>query len=338
MNVDRTNAEPQSHAQFGEDRILAEIFGERVHGYCVEVGANDGRTGSASYLFEKRGWECLLVEPIPALAEEIRKYRACRVVNCAASSREGEATFFVADSVEAVSTLDLTPERAEWIGRVGGTIKEITVRTATLDSLLEEAGFGELDFVTIDVEGHELSVLEGFDLERYRPRIVILEDNSIDGDARVSRHMSRPRLRALQENWRQRVVRTRVRPRADQARGDQEVRARQADPALGPQAPSAGEPHRNARRALCPRVDQAPVEARLRRLGAQLLIGGDGGARRLIPAEAGDDLGAALDHLCSQARLGGDAPHRVAQPLDVVGIDEYRRVARHLREATSWWR
>jgi FkbM family methyltransferase len=190
MNVDLTNAEPQSHAQFGEDHILAEIFGERVHGYCVEVGANDGRTGSASYLFEKRGWECLLVEPIPVLAEEIRKYRACRVVNCAASSREGEATFFVADSVEAVSTLDLTPKRAEWIGRVGGTIKEITVRTATLNSLLEEAGFGELDFVTIDVEGHELSVLEGFDLERYRPRIVILEDNSIDGEVRVSRHMT----------------------------------------------------------------------------------------------------------------------------------------------------
>jgi FkbM family methyltransferase len=190
MNVDLTNTESQSHAQFGEDRVLAEIFGERDHGYCVEVGANDGRTGSASYLFEKRGWECLLVEPIPALAEEIRRHRASRVVNCAASSREGEATFFIADSVEAVSTLDLTPERAEWIGRVGGTIKEITVRTATLDSLLEEAGFGELDFVTIDVEGHELSVLEGFDLERYRPRIVILEDNSIDGEAGVSRHMT----------------------------------------------------------------------------------------------------------------------------------------------------
>jgi hypothetical protein len=73
---------------------------------------------------------------------------------------------------------------------VGGTIREITVRTATLDSLLDEAGFSELDFVTIDVEGHELSVLEGFDLETYRPRIVIIEDNSIEGNEAVNRHMS----------------------------------------------------------------------------------------------------------------------------------------------------
>ena len=107
MSVRTRMSEPESHAQFAEDRILAEIFGDRAEGHCVEVGANDGVTGSASYLFEKRGWQCLLVEPIPALAEEIRKHRACRVVNCAASSREGEATFFVAESVEAVSGLDL---------------------------------------------------------------------------------------------------------------------------------------------------------------------------------------------------------------------------------------
>jgi FkbM family methyltransferase len=183
--------QPQSHAQFEEDRILAEIFVERDGGVCVEVGANDGRTGSASYLFEQQGWQCLLVEPIPALVEEIRKHRTCKVVNCAASASEGEAKFFVAENVEAVSGLDLSPERAEWIERAGGTIKEITVRTASLDSLLEEAGFDQLDFVTIDVEGHELSVLEGFDLERHRPRILILEDNTVGGDSGVIKHMAK---------------------------------------------------------------------------------------------------------------------------------------------------
>lgn len=190
MSADATVREPESHAQFGEDQILAEIFADRAHGCCVEVGANDGRTGSASYLFEKRGWQCLLVEPIPALAQEIREHRTCRIINCAASSSEGEAKFFVAEGVDAVSGLDLTPDRLEWIRRIGGTIKEITVRTATLDSLLEEAGFTELEFVTIDVEGHELSVLEGFDLETYRPRIVILEDNSVNGNLGVARHMA----------------------------------------------------------------------------------------------------------------------------------------------------
>jgi FkbM family methyltransferase len=191
------NAESQSHGQFGEDRILQEIFGARAEGYCVEIGAYDGRTGSASYAFEKRGWHCLLVEPIPALVEEIRKHRACAVVNCAVSSEEGTASFFVAEHVEEMSTLDLTPDRRAWIEQVGGAVKEITVRTATLDALLAEAGFPEIQFITIDVEGHELEVLEGFTLETHRPRIVIIEDNSASddprasgGDPRVGRHMS----------------------------------------------------------------------------------------------------------------------------------------------------
>ncbi len=176
---------------------MQEIFGDRAEGYCVEIGAYDGRSGSASYLFEKRGWHCLLVEPIPALVQEIRKHRACTVVNCAVSDKEGTATFFVAENVEEMSTLDLTPDRLEWIKQVGGAVKEITVRTATLDSLLAEAAFPEIQFITIDVEGHEMEVLEGFTLEAHRPRIVIIEDNSASddprssgGDPRVGRHMS----------------------------------------------------------------------------------------------------------------------------------------------------
>lgn len=191
------NKEPQSHGQFAEDRILQEIFGDLPEGYCVEVGAYDGRTGSASYLFETRGWHCLLIEPIPALAQEIRRHRASTVVNCAASNSEGTATFFVAENVEQMSTLNLTADHLNWIKQVGGAIKQITVRTATLDSLLAEAAFPEIQFITIDVEGHEMAVLEGFTLEKHRPRIVIIEDNSgsgdpraSSGDPRVARHMS----------------------------------------------------------------------------------------------------------------------------------------------------
>lgn len=191
------NSATQTHGQFGEDRILAEVFGDVSEGYCVEIGAYDGRTGSATYLFEKRGWHCLLVEPNPALVEEIRKQRACTVVNCAVSDDEGTASFFVAENVEEMSTLDLTPDRLEWIKEVGGEVKEITVRTATLDSLLAEAAFPKIQFVTIDVEGHEMEVLEGFTLEAHRPRIVIVEDNAASddprargGDPRVGRHMS----------------------------------------------------------------------------------------------------------------------------------------------------
>jgi hypothetical protein len=46
----------------------------------------------------------------------------------------------------------------------------------TLDALLEAEGNPRIDFVSIDVEGAELEVLQGFSLERHRPTLVLVED------------------------------------------------------------------------------------------------------------------------------------------------------------------
>jgi len=54
----------------------------------------------------------------------------------------------------------------------------IDVPIRTLDGILEEAkapaGF---DFLSIDVEGHEIEVLRGFDIGRWRPRLILIEDH-----------------------------------------------------------------------------------------------------------------------------------------------------------------
>ena len=54
----------------------------------------------------------------------------------------------------------------------------IDVPVRTLDDLLEEAAAPTpVDFVSIDVEGHEVEVLSGFDLARWRPRLILVEDH-----------------------------------------------------------------------------------------------------------------------------------------------------------------
>ena len=57
----------------------------------------------------------------------------------------------------------------------------ITVPIRTLDSILAEAGTPtNFDFLSIDVEGHEIEVLLGFDIARWRPQLVLLEDHVAD--------------------------------------------------------------------------------------------------------------------------------------------------------------
>ncbi len=176
------------YSQFGEDQALARLFAGKATGSCVEVGANNGVDGSATLYFEERGWACVLVEPVAELCRAIRQRRRGKVFECAASSAEGVVTFQVAEGgglAHAVSAIG-GPEQADYIRRTHGhATHPVEVRTRRLDDILEEAGVGEIDFLTIDVEGHELEALKGFSPDRWRPRVVIIEDNTAWGDPAV---------------------------------------------------------------------------------------------------------------------------------------------------------
>jgi len=74
-------------------------------------------------------------------------------------------------------------------GRTGILEREIEVPVLTLNAILSEAA-EPIDFVSIDVEGSELAVLQGFDLQRFAPRVLIIEDNSSGTDRRVSDYLA----------------------------------------------------------------------------------------------------------------------------------------------------
>lgn len=68
-------------------------------------------------------------------------------------------------------------------------MEEVKVPVRTLDDMLAEAGVAKIDFVTIDVEVGELAVLQGFNLARWQPRIVILENNDSKRCSALQREM-----------------------------------------------------------------------------------------------------------------------------------------------------
>ncbi|WP_162935741.1 FkbM family methyltransferase [Tsuneonella amylolytica] len=188
-----TTAPIPYYSQFGEDRGLEKIFGGKRDGFAIEVGANNGVDGSTTLHFEKLGWECILVEPNPSLCAEIRTKRAAMLFECAASSAPGTAVLQIAVGAEgshAVSALGDSGKAAEILQDHGFRTEPVEVATRTMDAILEEAAVARpIDFVSIDVEGHELEMLKGFSLDRWRPRILIIEDNASLGEGSVKDHL-----------------------------------------------------------------------------------------------------------------------------------------------------
>ena len=156
-----------------ENELKAAFFGATRQGFFVEVGANQPQQGSQSWQFEQAGWRGVLVEPQPDLAERLRQARRAHVVAAACSSPTNAGKTMTLHVLGPHSSLN--PELA-----VTGVVaeSEIAVPVRTLDEILGEADApAPIDFVSIDVEGHEVEVLSGFDLARWRPRLILVEDH-----------------------------------------------------------------------------------------------------------------------------------------------------------------
>jgi FkbM family methyltransferase len=156
-----------------EQELVREFFGGARSGFFVEVGANRPQQESQTWHLEQLGWTGVLIEPQPELAGDLCSARSAKVFAVACSSPENAGRRMKLHVAGALSALDrdrmapgAQPER----------VIEVPVRT--LDDVLIEAGAPrQLDFLSIDVEGHELEVLRGFDFAHWRPRLVLLEDH-----------------------------------------------------------------------------------------------------------------------------------------------------------------
>jgi FkbM family methyltransferase len=154
-----------------ETALKEEFFGTRP-GYFVDVGANDPKDISQSWHLEQKGWDGVLVEPQPALAQKLREQRRAKVFACACTSpaNAGKALKLHVAGIHS----SLNPNFF-----VAGMRKEdvIEVPARTLDDILEEAKAPTpVDLLSIDVENHEVEVLSGVTLSRWQPRLILIED------------------------------------------------------------------------------------------------------------------------------------------------------------------
>ena len=163
------------------DAKLAQYLPERP-GIFVEAGAHDGYLQSNTYYLERmKGWKGVLVEPIPELyARCVKERLGSRVFNCALVSEDySDATVDMefGDLYSVVSGSGRVGPAAadEHIAASGAARYVVRVPARTLSSVLDEAGVDAIDFLSLDVEGYELEVLKGLDLERHRPRYMLIE-------------------------------------------------------------------------------------------------------------------------------------------------------------------
>jgi FkbM family methyltransferase len=166
-----------SFAQTGEDRILSFFLHQRT-GFYIDVGCNDPLKYSSTFVFYLKGWSGIAIDANEAIVDRFQKTRQQDVCIAAAVSDSERDVIFHRSESDTVSTIDeevLEQWQDNWKFRPED---QVAVRTQTLTSILQKAlpdQTMDIDFMTIDVEGHEFQVLSGLDFSRYRPKLISVE-------------------------------------------------------------------------------------------------------------------------------------------------------------------
>lgn len=168
-----------SNAQLGQDLLALYALPEgRVF---LDVGAADPMLLSNTRLLEDRGWTGLLVEPIPAVQERIAASRSSVLVRAAVTPEpQGPQLFHIVTDLPELSALATrsVADSHETAGR-RNAFTAIQVETIGIAALAADclARFGRLDFVSIDVEGLELPLMQRFPFDVVTPDIFVIEHN-----------------------------------------------------------------------------------------------------------------------------------------------------------------
>ena len=182
-----------------EQRAVLDYFHGCSRGFFVDVGANDPTINSQSFHLEQAGWTGILVEPLPAYCALLRQRRTSVVVECACSSRANHGQKLAIQVAGTHSTLE-----TQLMDRSGRVEPTRLVNVRTLDSVLRdhnvERGF---ELLSIDVEGHELELFDGLDIEYWNPRLMLLEDHVLDHSKHnyMTRHGYKLLLRTGLNSW-----------------------------------------------------------------------------------------------------------------------------------------
>ncbi|BBE49694.1 methyltransferase Fkbm family protein [Ferriphaselus amnicola] len=165
-----------SFSQCGEDLLvvflLDLICGARPKRY-LDVGANHPYHLSNTALLSARGGTGIVVEPDPYFANLLRKARPKdRVLEEGVHfSGEARAEFFILDS-PTLNTFS-RHEMERYVSMGHRLEKTLSVRLRGINEILEMAG--DLDFMNLDIEGLDKTILEQIDWDKYRPACICVE-------------------------------------------------------------------------------------------------------------------------------------------------------------------
>jgi hypothetical protein len=160
------------------DLIVNYIFKNKNNGFYLDVGSQHPISNNNTYLLFKRGWSGINIDLDKKNIDLFNTARPNDInLNLAISSDVAEKKLYFYHDKSPINTLDKVVSDFQT-----ATVNEIKrIKTTTLNIALQNLKLNnKIDYMNLDVEGHEMDIFKAFDLSLYKPSIISVEFLDLD--------------------------------------------------------------------------------------------------------------------------------------------------------------
>ena len=165
-------------AQSGEDKYIIKLFDEDFKGKFLDIGCYHPTRHNNTYELYKKGWSGINIDLNPLTIELFDFMRPKDVnINIGISDKDAEKELYFIDELDTQNTIDKNQleflKKHHNINQDQITVKKI--QTKNLETILNEYQFYNIDFMNLDIEGHELQVLKTLDFKKIKIKYLCIE-------------------------------------------------------------------------------------------------------------------------------------------------------------------
>ena len=165
-------------SQFGEDKFILEQFDKNYKGQYLDIGCFHPTKHNNTFLLYKKNWSGINIDLNPLTIELFNFTRPKdKNINIAISDDETEKKLYFIDELNTQNTLD--KNHVQFLKnhhKIQDTeIIKQKIKTKTIDQILTNLNIDYIDFMNLDIEGHELNVLKNINFKKFFIKIICVE-------------------------------------------------------------------------------------------------------------------------------------------------------------------
>ncbi len=164
-------------SQGNEEKFLKKYFSSIKKGFYIDVGCHDPFRFSNTHYLYKKGWNGINIDANPNTINKFNHYRKRDInINSLISNKESKMDYFFFND-PALNGIISESRKKLLLSKGYKILKTEKFKTETLNNILNKFNFKKIEFLNIDVEGHELEVLNSINFKNFEIELIMVESN-----------------------------------------------------------------------------------------------------------------------------------------------------------------